>query len=106
MPLPPPKAGTELRVLHRKVNYSFWPMGRTTRRFGLQSRVFATDPWSVIRHSIEKRCAAASKVQAQAFRAQSQDYFRAADVAGLFTARPVLLYYSFLNLVKAFVLTK
>jgi hypothetical protein len=27
-------------------------------------------------------------------------------VAGLFTAKPVLLYYSFLNLVKAFVLTK
>ena len=81
-------------------------MRRTTRRFGLQSRVFATDPWSVIRHSIDQRCAAASKAQAQAFRAQSQDYFRAAEVAGLFTAKPVLLYYSFLNLVKAYVLTK
>jgi hypothetical protein len=106
MPLPPPRVGAELKVLHRKVDYSFWPMVRTTRRFGLQSRVFATDPWSVIRHSIDQRCAAASKAQAQAFRAQSQDYFRAAEVAGLFTAKPVLLYYSFLNLVKAFVLTK
>jgi hypothetical protein len=106
MPLPAARVGTELRVLDRKVDYWFWPMGRTTRRYGLQSRIFATDPWSVIRHSIEQRCPAAAKAQAQAFRAQSQDYFRAAEVAGLFTTKPVLLYYSFLNLVKAFVLTK
>lgn len=106
MPLPHPRLGSELKILQRKVDYSSWPMGRTTRRFGLQSRVFATDPWSVIRHSIDQRCPAASRIQAQAFRAQSQDYFRAAEVAGLFTAKPVLLYYSFLNLVKAYVLTK
>lgn len=81
-------------------------MGRTTRRYGLQSRIFATDPWAVIRHSIDQRCPAAGKAQAHAFRAQSQDYFRAAEVAGLFTAKPVLLYYSFLNLAKAFVLAK
>lgn len=105
MPLPHPRAGTDLKVLNRKVEYSFWPMGRTTRRYGLQSRIFATDPWSVIRHSIDTRCPAATKSQAHAFRAQSQDYFHAAQVAGLFTAKPVLLYYSFLNLVKAFVLT-
>lgn len=104
MPLPAARAGVDLLVLQRKVSYSFWPMSRTTRRYGLQSRVFATDPWSVVRHSIDQRCPAAAKPQAHAFRAQAQDYFHAAQVAGLFTAKPVLLYYSFLNLVKAFVL--
>lgn len=105
MPLPAPRAGSALRVLQRKLDYSFWPTRRTTRRYGLQSRVFATEPWAVIRRSIDERCPAVAKAQAHAFRAQSQDYFKAAEVAGLFTTKPVLLYYSFLNLVKAFVLT-
>lgn len=106
MALPAARAGDPLRVKQRPVQYSFWPMKRTTRRYGLQSRVFATDPWAVIRHAIDKRCRAISKPQAQAFREQAADYFRAAEVAGLFTTKPVLLYYSFLNLVKAFVLTR
>jgi len=59
----------------------------------------------VIRHSINERCPAAARAQAHAFREQAHDYFKAADVAGLFTAKPVLLYYSFLNLAKAYVLT-
>lgn len=105
MPLPAARAGVPLEVLRRHVDYSFWPMGRTTRRYSLQSRVFATDPWSVIRHSINERCPAAARAQAHAFREQAHDYFKAADVAGLFTAKPVLLYYSFLNLAKAYVLT-
>lgn len=106
MPLPRSRDGEILRVLQRQVDYSFWPMGRTSRRYGLQSRVFATDPWAVIRHSIDQRCPAAAKPQAHAFREQAQDYFKAAEVAGLFTTKPVLLYYSFLNIAKAFVLTK
>jgi hypothetical protein len=106
MPLPRARIGEPLKVLQRQVDYSFWPMRRTNRRYGLQSRVFATDPWAVIRHSIDQRCPAASKPQAQAFREQAQDYFKAAEVAGLFTTKPVLLYYSFLNIAKAFVLTK
>lgn len=80
-------------------------MGRTTRRFGLQSRIFATDPWAVVRNSIDRRSPAGAKEQAQAFRAQAEDHFRAAAVAELFTTRPVLLYYSFHNLAKAYVLT-
>jgi hypothetical protein len=103
---PAARPGIDLKVLQRKVDYSFWPMGRTTRRYGLQSRVFATDPWAVIRHSIDQRCPAVAKQQAQAFRAQAQDYFKAADVTSLFTTRPLLLYYSFLNLAKAFTLTQ
>ena len=106
MPLPSAREGENLKILQRHVDYSFWPMGRTTRRYGLQSRVFATDPWAVIRNSINKRCPAVSKAQAQAFREQAQDYFKAAEVAGLFTTKPVLLYYSFLNIAKAFVLTR
>jgi hypothetical protein len=103
--LPAPRKGKILKVKRRKVDFSFWPMSRSTRRYGLQSRVFATDPWAVIRHSIDKRCPGSAITQAQAFRAQAQDYFRAAQVADLFTTKPVLLYYSFLNLVKAYVLT-
>ncbi|MFH1891535.1 MAG: YaaC family protein [Candidatus Zixiibacteriota bacterium] len=103
--LPPARDGNLLKIKKRHVQFSFWPVRRRSRRYGLQSRVFASDPWSVIRHSIdERKLTALAKDQAQAFGAQAHDYFKAAEVAGLFTTKPVLLYYCFLNLVKAYVL--
>ena len=105
-PLREARPGDALRVKGRLVDFSYWPMKRSTRRYGLQSRVFATDPWAIIRQSINEQCTAESREQAQAFCAQAEDYFRAADVAGLFTTQPILLYYSFLNLEKAFALTR
>ena len=46
----------------------------------------------------------ASKPAAFAFLEQAQDFFTAAE-SGVAAAKPLLLYYSFMNLVKAFVLT-
>lgn len=103
--LPNSRVGVPLKIMQRPIDFSFWPMRRGTRRYGLQSRIFATDPWSVIRHYIDKRCPGAAKTQAHAFREQAQDFFRAAEVASLFTAKPVLLYYCFLNLAKSYILT-
>jgi len=78
-------------------------MERTTRRYGLGSRVFATDPWTVIRRSVKKRCPAATLTAALALLEQSEDYFRAAE-SGVKAAKPLLLYYCYMNLAKAYVL--
>lgn len=47
-----------------------------------------------------------SKSAALSFCEQARDYFKAASVSGIVAAKPVLLYYSMLNVAKAFVLMK
>ncbi|MDZ4821345.1 MAG: YaaC family protein [Planctomycetota bacterium] len=81
-----------------------WPVERTTRRYGLGARVFATDPWTVIRRSAERRCSAATKDAAFALLEQAEDFFTAAS-SGVKAAKPLLLYYCYMNLLKAFLLT-
>src|SRR5271168_3091569 len=102
--LPLSRDGELLRVKDRPLEFSFWPMERTTRRYGLGSRVFATDPWTVIRRSIVDRCPALSRDAALALFEQSQDFYRAAE-SGVKAAKPLLLYYCFMNLAKAYILT-
>lgn len=103
--LPDARDGSNLEIKGRRVEYSSWPVTRTTRRYGIQSRIFATNPWAIIRGAINKRCPAPAKEQALAFRDQAEDYFNAAKNAGLLAAKPVLLYYCLLNLAKTYVLT-
>jgi hypothetical protein len=103
-PLPQARAGQLLRIKKRPLEFSFWPMERTTRRYGLGARVFATDPWTVIRRSAERRCLAATTDAASALLEQAADFYRAAG-SGVKAAKPLLLYYGLMNLAKAFVLT-
>lgn len=102
-PLPQSRNGQVLNIKDRPLEFSFWPMERTTRRYGLGTRVFASDPWTVIRRSADRRCLAATKNAAFALLEQAEDFFRAAD-SGVKAAKPLLLYYCFMNLAKAFVL--
>jgi hypothetical protein len=103
MLLPQPRSGKRLRIKDRPLEFSLWPMERTTRRYGLGTRVFATDPWTVIRRSTERRCLSATRTAALAFLEQADDFFRATQ-SGVKAAKPLLLYYCFMNLAKTFVL--
>lgn len=104
MPPPPqPRSGRILRIKDRPLEFSFWPMERTTRRYGLGTRVFASDPWTVIRRSIDRRASAATQDAAFALMEQAEDFFRAAE-SGVKAANPLLLYYCFMNLAKAYIL--
>jgi len=98
--------GVILQVKGRPIPFSFHPVVKTTRRWGLQSRIFSTSPWGIIRQSIEDTVTGTSRDQAIAFIAQAEDFYRSASSSTLITAKPLLLYYCFLNLVKAFVLQK
>lgn len=103
MILPQPRQGDVLRIKERPLEFSFWPVERTTRRYGLGSRVFATDPWTVIRRSAEIRCAAPTLDSAFALIEQAEDFYKAAE-SGVKAAKPLLLYYCYMNLSKAYVL--
>ena len=104
--LPPAGTGDRLVINKREVEFSFWPTRRSTRRHRVQSRVFVSDPWNVIENVINKDCPDASKKLALAFAEQSRDFFNASQHGGVRVAKPLLIYYSFMNLAKAFILFK
>jgi hypothetical protein len=106
--LPIARPGEKLEISHQPVEFSFWPVGKTTRRYGLQTRIFTSDPWAVIAEGIAAKFAKKSRQNlreaAIAFNAQAEDFYEASQASRLPYAKPLLIYYSFLNLVKAFIL--
>ncbi|MGE4351912.1 MAG: YaaC family protein, partial [Bdellovibrionales bacterium] len=102
--LPKSRAGSQLKIKQYPVEFNFWPVYQSGRRDGLESKLFVSNPWAIIRSSINSDCPASSREQALAFLEQAEYYFRTANNSDATAAKPVLLYYSFLNLVKAFVL--
>lgn len=102
-----PREGEYLSIKDYIVPFSFWPTRKTQTRSILSTRVFANDPWPIITSSIkEKITAISTKKEALAYCEQSQDFFRSAQIARVSAAKPILLYYAFLNLAKAFILSK
>jgi hypothetical protein len=102
--LPQPRRGERLEVKKRELPFSFWPVYKSERRYGLQTDLFAKNPWPVMAASIEDRCPDRARLAARAFLVQAEGFFRAAE-SDIVASRPLLLYYSFLNLAKALILT-
>ena len=98
--------GEVLTVKGRPIPYSTHPVVRTSRRYGLQSRIFSTNPWGIIRQSIEDSLTGVSRDQAIAFVAQADNFYKTSQTSTLLSAKPLLIYYCLLNLAKAFVLHK
>lgn len=106
MRLVEPRGGEQIKVLQRRTAFSYWPTIQEKRREKLQSTLFATDPWILIRNRTEKVSTPVAYRQAQAYLRQARDFFGAAENSEVSAAKPLLLYYSFLNLAKCFIVTK
>ena len=87
------RGGEPLTIKHSQVKFSLWPVGRTIRRFRLQSQIFVAHVWPLIAEAVETKCPQPTREAAHAFRRQSEDYFKAASLGEVTAARPVLLYY-------------
>ena len=72
----------------------------------MHSTLFATQPWNIIGNELEKIVDPTAQRQAIAFSNQARDFFSAAQSSDVSAAKPLLLYYSFLNLVKCLVVKK
>ena len=105
-PLPQARPGERLKVRERQVGFSFWPSKPAPAHHALQSLLFSLDPWAVIKRSIVKNCARPRAKEALATLQQAQDFFSAGTERGFESARPLALYYSYMNLVKALCLTR
>jgi len=107
MKLSTARAGTPLRIAGRDVDFGFWAMKRGTRRWGVHSSIYATNPWAVAEGAVRAEVAGQRpRAAALSFVSQAHEYFRAADQASTIETRPLLYYYSFLNLGKALAIVR
>ena len=101
------RSGTELRAHDRRVPFSYFPTAPTVPRPKVQSLLFAVDPWLIMKRAIDERCTVpAVNREAKSYLTQAEDFFRSAQNSDIGAAKPVQLYYSYLNLAKALVLCK
>jgi hypothetical protein len=99
--LPQARTGQPLLVKGRPLTFSYFPVKRDTRRYGLQDVVFAVDPWAVAEGAVNDEVPVAHRHEAVAFVEQARAFYEAG--AARTPASPLLTYYAFLNLGKALI---
>ena len=100
------RTGELVQVRKRPAAFSFFPTFKGVKREGVHSTLFVTDPWNIIRHRTEQISNSNARQQALAYLAQARDFYTAALDSDVNAAKPLLLYYSFLNLAKCYVIHK
>src|ERR1700690_3983996 len=104
---PEPRPGDALRLGREHVSFGRNILKRAGASYALQHRLFLIDPWELIAEAIHRSVSdLRTRDIAHSFRRQAEDYFRAATVGRDIAVRPVLLYYAFLNLSKAYAIAK
>jgi hypothetical protein len=103
--LPQPRTGEPVTVRGRAVDFSLWPV-RRTRSAALNPRLFVSDPWPVITQVARGLRHKAGRQAGLAYLEQARDFFHAASAANTAAAKPLLLYYSFLNVAKTLILVR
>jgi YaaC-like Protein len=99
--IPVARAGKVLEAKGRALPFSYFPVTKGNRRYGLYDTVFAVSPWSLMRGEVSKHLKDTEAAEALAFLQQAEDFYRAAS-SGVST-NPVLTYYAFINLAKALI---
>jgi hypothetical protein len=99
--LPLARKGKKLVSQDAPVEFSYFPTYRTTRRAGMQTKIYTTDAWAVIKAAVRRWCPEIDRQTASAFVDQAEEFYRAASSAQSHYGRPLLLYYAFMNLSKA-----
>jgi hypothetical protein len=105
--LPEMISGTELKAHDRSVPFSFWPTAPGVPRPAVQYTLFAIDPWVIMRRAIiDLVTAGSSRSEAISYIEQAKDFFASALASSIDAAKPVQLYYCYLNIAKAFIICR
>jgi YaaC-like Protein len=101
------RAGVPLELNRQEIGFSLWP---TRMRAGLylpQTEILTKNPWEAIESAINIRMDRRSKKLdiCLSFLYQARDFYIAYETART-ASRPLLLYYAFLNLAKAFIICR
>jgi hypothetical protein len=101
------RPGYFLKLGSEPVAFGKHILARSGANLTLQHRLFVNDPWELIAEAIHRALPKGkTRDLAHSFRRQAEDYFRTATIGRELAVRPVLLYYAFLNLSKAYALAK
>ena len=105
--LRPPRQGTVLVANRRSVPFSLWPVDQGAPRAPVQLLLFAIDPWVIMRRVVlDQVVPGPSRDEALSYIDQAADFFNSALASDIRAARPVQLYYSYLNIVKSFIICR
>jgi hypothetical protein len=97
-----PRSGNQVKVKGIPVPYTFWPDSYVTN----QGRLMTSNPWACMAAHINMKMKSSRQRQrALAFLEQAEDFYLAAAAPRL-RSRPLLYYYSYLNLAKAFLVVR
>lgn len=99
-----PRPGEVLRIKSKPIKFSYWPVQRLTGRYRLQPSTFCSNPFALISAEIQSRGIRRVRAEARSLVQQAQYMFDSSQAAREPAAKPLLLYYSFLNLAKAYCL--
>ena len=98
------RVGEELRTNGKLIPFSFWPATHSTR-WALQRRLYVRDPWATLFEAVYRSTIPRSRIdEALSYLDQAEEYYKAGtQVGGRMSVKPLLLYYSILNLSKCMI---
>jgi hypothetical protein len=100
------RQGKSLRVGGLAVSYSLWPARKTTR-WKLQRRLYVRDPWAILFEAVYRSKLPKVRInETLSYLEQAEDYFNAGNQGWRLNVKPVLLYYSMLNLAKSILVVR
>jgi hypothetical protein len=100
------RPGDRVSIKGREIEFTLWPSRPGRLHRGLQTRLFALDAWPLIRQVVEQECPRAAQKEALATLEQAEDFYKIGTGVGIEAARPLALYYSYMNLSKTLCLTR
>ena len=93
-------------TLRRPTHFSYWPTRRPRAHAKIQPILFALNPWMLIKEVVARQCPENRRLEALACLEQSREFFVAGTERQIAAAKPLALYYSYMNLTKTFCLTR
>jgi len=98
------RQGEELRTNGKLILFSFWPAIHSTR-WALQRRLYVRDPWATLFEAVYRATIPKARIdEALSYLDQAEEYYKAGTQAGgRMSVKPLLLYYSILNLSKCMI---
>lgn len=103
-PLPQPRNGEKLKTLGRPTEFSLWPTKKLRAHAKIQPKIFALEPWAILQKVVSSKIEQSRKPEALACLRQAEDFYRVGTEKNVEAARPLALYYSYMNLLKVYCL--
>lgn len=99
-----PKFGEEISTNKTLIPFSFWPAIHSTR-WALQRRLYVKDPWATLFEAVYRSPVSKARTdESLSYLDQAEEFYNSGtQVGGRMSVRPLLLYYSILNLAKCLI---